>query len=70
MDPQDATEWDCPNPPHRLEDFVDLIVDQINRDRSLGDEAEILDIEQEGLYGLRLKMASGQVFLIRIGLEP
>jgi hypothetical protein len=69
-DPQDATPYDCPNPPHLLEDFVDLVASSLNRDRSMGDEAEILEIEQHGLYGLRLKMASGQIFLIRIGLDP
>jgi hypothetical protein len=57
-------------PLHTLEEFVDLITAAINRDRSMGDEADVLDIEQDGLYGLRLKMGSGQIFLIRIGLEP
>jgi hypothetical protein len=70
IDPQDATEYDCPNPPHKLEDFVNLIAAMINRDRSMGDEAEVQDIEEDGRYGLRLKMASGQIFLIRVGLEP
>lgn len=55
---------------HKLEEFVDLIASLINRDRSMGDEAEVLDIEQSGQYGLRLKMANGQIFLIRVGIEP
>ena len=44
MDPQDATAYDCPNPPHKLEDFVNLIAGMVNRDRSMGDETEVLDI--------------------------
>lgn len=69
-DPQDATEYDSPYPPHKLEDFVNLIAAMINRDRSMGDETEVQDIEENGRYGLRLKMASGQIFLIQVGLEP
>lgn len=56
--------------PHKLEDFVDLVASVFNRDRTMGDEAEILEIEQHGLYGLRLIMGSGQIFLIQVGLEP
>src|ERR1700720_3365653 len=52
------------NPPHKLEDFVNLIAGVLRRDPSMGDEADIIDIEQHGLYGLRLKMGSGQIFLI------
>lgn len=55
---------------HKLEDFVGFIAGLINRDRSMGDEADVLEIEEAGLYGLRLKMASGQIFLIRVGIEP
>lgn len=55
---------------HRLEDFVNLIAAMINRDRSMGDEADVQDIEEAGPYALRIKMASGQVFLIRVGVEP
>ena len=69
MDPQDATEYDSPNPPHKLEDFVNLVASMIDRDRSMGDNTEVLDIAEDGRYGLRLKMASGQIFLIRVGLE-
>lgn len=69
-DPQDATPYDCPNPPHKLEDFVNLIAQVLNRDPSMGDETEIREIEEDGPYALRLKMASGQIFLIRVGLEP
>jgi hypothetical protein len=70
MDPQRATEYDRPNPPHKLEDFVDLIARMIRRDPSMGDETAVLDIEESGPHALRLKMASGQIFLIRVGLEP
>lgn len=55
---------------HKLDDFVALVVAMLNRDRSMGDETDIVDIAADGLYGLRLKLSSGQIFLIRVGVEP
>jgi hypothetical protein len=54
----------------KLEDFLDQVVSAINRDRSLGDEVDVQEIEQSGLYGVRVKLTNGQSFLVRVGLDP
>lgn len=53
----------------KLEKFLDFVCAKLRRPNVLGDEARVRELEQDGLYGVRVKLESGQIFTLRVGAE-
>lgn len=68
-DPQNATAFDCPNPPVPAEDFADMLAASINRDPSMGDECDVETVEHRGSR-LTVHIKGGTVLIVDVRAAP
>jgi hypothetical protein len=53
----------------KLDEFLDFVCAKLRRPNVLGDQSRVRELEQDGLYGVRVKLESGQIFTLRVGIE-
>jgi hypothetical protein len=53
----------------KLEEFLDFVCAKLQSPKVLGDQERVRELEQDGLYGIRVKLESGQIFTLRVGAE-